>query len=576
MFNILQLSAEVLIEIFSSLFFTDILHCKLACRTFSEVISNSARLTYQIELQKAGMLDNPNCFMPMTDKLKMLKDRELAWATLDHKFVSTVEVPHEPSGLHDITPGAFLLGIEMQDEEFSTNGLQSLRLPSREGEEGFPQWSQFNLGMKILDFRPAIEEHDMIAFVVIVPCEEQTGWAKIMAVLRLYSNLDKAPAIALKPDIVVCYIQTDGITDPSVSIEIGGENLAIVVASDLGNLFIFNWKTGEQKHSTKDGPIIVYNLDIVFLREDILLHPCSHSNALLVYQVPQASCTDVQHQEEVVEQIYTLRLPALSSQSEYTGISVRTDPVCTSHAGFPRHVASTRPFTNDTSSSIIVFNFQVACRKDNSLTNWVAVVHKKSLLDFMKAEDRGKCNSSTSEIHSDIPWHHWSRSRTRWFKVDVYNSLFRMNSAGQRYVQLTGPEAGSEDDDDDDRHNTIHLFDFNPFHVKFMEKRGLQLLSEHHLIVLNVVGADGHGSDEENRIDSLDTEGVFDDPLEGYLPYVELIIDAGTDVDYDALFMDEERLVGIRTEEHTYKMKTEIINLLVHFILEQSLAAGSG
>lgn len=167
MVHILQLSPEVLIEIFSSLFLTDILRCKQACRTFSEVVSNSVRLTYQTELQKAGMLDNPYCSLSLVDKLQMLKDREIAWATLDHRFISTVQVPYPTSGMHDLTPGVFLLGREMPDEAFSTNGLQSVRLPSRGKEGESTQWNQFDLGMRILEFRPAIEEHDMIAFVVM-------------------------------------------------------------------------------------------------------------------------------------------------------------------------------------------------------------------------------------------------------------------------------------------------------------------------------------------------------------------------------------------------------------------------
>lgn len=117
-----------------------------------------------------------------------------------------------------------------------------------------------------------------------------------------------------------------------------------------------------------------------------------------------------------------------------------------------------------------------------------------------------------------------------------------MNCAGQRYVQLTRP--GSEDHE---RHNTIHLFDFNPFSVKFMAMHGPRLLTERHSVVLNVIRAEdqlkGEGKTMEN---TLDSKGIFEGPLEGDLPYVELIIDAGTEIDYDTFFMDEERLIGIR------------------------------
>lgn len=71
-----------------------------------------------------------------------------------------------------------------------------------------------------------------------------------MVVLRRHSDLNQAPAAALKPDILVCNIVAD-IDEPTVGIEIGGENIAVVVIShellDFNKLFIFNWKTGEQK-----------------------------------------------------------------------------------------------------------------------------------------------------------------------------------------------------------------------------------------------------------------------------------------------------------------------------------------
>ncbi|KDR71528.1 hypothetical protein GALMADRAFT_229497 [Galerina marginata CBS 339.88] len=65
MTRILGLSTEVLIEIFSSVFFTDLLSCKRTCQTFFDVLSNTIELNYQIELQKSGMQNNPACSLSL-------------------------------------------------------------------------------------------------------------------------------------------------------------------------------------------------------------------------------------------------------------------------------------------------------------------------------------------------------------------------------------------------------------------------------------------------------------------------------------------------------------------------------
>ena len=154
---------EILVEIFSNLRLRDLFACDGTCRVFHQLFTNSSSLKYGIELEKAGMIDNPYCQLPTPTKVKMLRERERAWNTFDWMFIRTKKVPSNTSPLYGLSADELFLGIESRAEEFVTTGIQYLKLPSTVGGEVTPiSWRRVEFGENVLDVGSAAEEHDLL------------------------------------------------------------------------------------------------------------------------------------------------------------------------------------------------------------------------------------------------------------------------------------------------------------------------------------------------------------------------------------------------------------------------------
>jgi hypothetical protein len=165
----LELPPEIFVEIFLEVHhLTDLLACKLVCRTFHQVFKDSTRLEYRIALERAGMINNSCCNLPTNTRIKMLRERERAWGHFDWKsFTTDIGVPQPSSPLHEVTSNAAVLGLmhtHIPGESVTTRGFQSAELAST-GEGVSADWNMVDMGEDILDFGVAIEEHDLLAYV---------------------------------------------------------------------------------------------------------------------------------------------------------------------------------------------------------------------------------------------------------------------------------------------------------------------------------------------------------------------------------------------------------------------------
>ncbi|KDR71530.1 hypothetical protein GALMADRAFT_789148 [Galerina marginata CBS 339.88] len=95
----------------------------------------------------------------------------------------------------------------------------------------------------------------------------------------------------------------------------------------------------------------------------------------------------------------------------------------------------------------------------------------------------------------------------------------------------------------DDR-DIIHIFNFNPFRVKFMAKHALSLIEQDQHAVLRVVGGDGVQTTTTENI--FPGGGVFTKDIVGMLPYVEVQKEGWGSYGYDGILIDEERLIRRR------------------------------
>jgi len=262
---ILTLPSEILIEIFAGVpRITDLL---TVCHVFHNTIKTSIRLNYWIELERAGMIDNPHCELSTTTKLEMLRERERSWGHFDWKFITNnLKVPSTSSLLYTVTPSAVILGLK---QGFRTVGFQSIKLPCTVGEVAPTAWKTVNVGEDVLAFGTSIEEHDLLAYVtrrytfiypnssfdIISFCSWTTNEVpsrqQLSLVLRHHSDQLKPHEDSSIPRIPICTCNPYQYTRVK-SVEIVGENVAttVMVSDDEDTitwLYIFDWKTGIEK-----------------------------------------------------------------------------------------------------------------------------------------------------------------------------------------------------------------------------------------------------------------------------------------------------------------------------------------
>lgn len=161
--HICDLPPELLIRILSFLTVPDLSSCLEVNVLFSVIIKESVLLQYLIATEIAGVRDNPNCTLDLATRLQRLDQRELAWSRFRPNFKTTIDIPHRPTGIYDLTGGLYLLG----DGIPVTKGLNCVVLPST--ESGPPlnelKWTRTSVGRKIVDVGLALQEHDLVAVV---------------------------------------------------------------------------------------------------------------------------------------------------------------------------------------------------------------------------------------------------------------------------------------------------------------------------------------------------------------------------------------------------------------------------
>jgi len=172
----LDLPMDVLTEIFAQLpHVSDVLASGQVCRLFHQIINSSTRLEYRIELEKAGMIDNPQCKLTTFTRLEMLRQREASWGGFNWKFrVPNVDIPtaQTSSEIHRVTSMSVMLGFIDSNSGpgmgggFKTTGFQAITLPSA-GDASSSEWEVVDVGEQIFEFGTAAEEHDLLAYTTL-------------------------------------------------------------------------------------------------------------------------------------------------------------------------------------------------------------------------------------------------------------------------------------------------------------------------------------------------------------------------------------------------------------------------
>jgi len=162
--SLFHIPPELLIRFLLYLSPHDIISCRRTCRMLYDMC-NEPVLRYLVQMERCAVNDDMLPGLGYFERLRILEEREEAWATLNFRRSVQVSVPFDPTDTYDFTGGAFLLGTRASlENDQPTFGHSYVSLPSL-SEDRKVEWKGFNLGISILDVGLAVHEHDLIAAV---------------------------------------------------------------------------------------------------------------------------------------------------------------------------------------------------------------------------------------------------------------------------------------------------------------------------------------------------------------------------------------------------------------------------
>ena len=127
-------------------------------------------LRYLVQMERCVVTDDLRPGLGFLERLRILENREGAWATLDFCRSVQVSVPFNSTSTYNFTGGALLLGTRPSHaDDQSTVGYSHISLPSlSDSQDQKLEWKGFSLGTEILDFALAAHEVDLVA--VLTAC----------------------------------------------------------------------------------------------------------------------------------------------------------------------------------------------------------------------------------------------------------------------------------------------------------------------------------------------------------------------------------------------------------------------
>jgi len=168
--SLLHIPPELVTRILLYLSPHDIILCGRTCRMLYDLCICPA-LRYLVQMERCAVSDDMRPGLGYIERLRILEDREEAWATLDFRRSVQVPVPFNSTSIYDFTGGALLLGTTLNPESRGdTVGYSYVTLPSVsdsdvQGEK--LEWKWCSLETKILDIGLAVHEHDLIAALTV-------------------------------------------------------------------------------------------------------------------------------------------------------------------------------------------------------------------------------------------------------------------------------------------------------------------------------------------------------------------------------------------------------------------------
>ncbi|KAJ4474169.1 hypothetical protein C8R41DRAFT_923933 [Lentinula lateritia] len=310
--SFLQLPVEILCDVLQVLSVRDLLQCNLVCKCLRRIINDSSALQFTIELARCRMKPAPISKLPVSSRLRILRDRENAWRTFSPKSQHRLKLNHSGT-VYEFAGGVYGTGKEIDRR---TAYITFYDLPSVTSGAQRSITHTFT-DVNVIDFTmdPAQD------LLVLVSMNEDSPYLYDLHLRTLSSN--EPHPLAPSP-ILPCYRKLPGLnlTEGAVQIQISGDVIGFLVKEALLSLRahfeVFKWR------AVFPNSCMVKSLfgidDFTFLSEDhfLLVEPNG------VFDVYSFSDSISDPSNPILRACY--ELPMLSPAYSFWYISLSTNP----------------------------------------------------------------------------------------------------------------------------------------------------------------------------------------------------------------------------------------------------------
>ncbi|KAF9445403.1 hypothetical protein P691DRAFT_271106 [Macrolepiota fuliginosa MF-IS2] len=539
--GLLDLPPRVVTRILLYLPFTSIVICQGVNRHLQALISGSPELQYYIHLKISGLIDNPLCDLPVSERLNRLLTRERYWEALDFNTNTIVDIPFRIQYFDTkLSPGIFY-GVTT-DEEFHHMQIPSILDLS-------VKWREVRAKQTIIPSGLCVHQHDLHVLVTTKPRTVYTSATGPSTGHEIQVHLNQLSTGEPHPDArrTVITFETEGnFGKPRVELGCAGDYL-LMILTDVAprnkpdeQVYVCEWKTGELKLRFS-APFDSYYYSL-FLNTQVFLLPNKRTGELEYWRIPKNPSGITPHQP-----FFVLSLPRLRPNNAFLGLSCRAEPNPGVHS-----CDASKPFYTDSRHAIAIFIIRVQSSESaQPMTHFTLFIHRSSLLQCL---ERFSAFTSLDDRPTPIPYEEWGPPVCRWFNSDPTSWL--ATTFGQRYI-APPPRAATE-------WAPLTLFDFNYSGV------AKALAAERRFAEARMLDEDGQSADYSPSSSRFRTKAVIQslDPLDdpdhcfentvySYLPCT-VRTSQGTHF-FDGLLLDEENILGLRTDGEECLAEVQIL-----------------
>ncbi|KAF9449346.1 hypothetical protein P691DRAFT_728064 [Macrolepiota fuliginosa MF-IS2] len=417
--TLLDLPPEILTHVLLYLPFTAVVTCKKINRHFRVLISESAKLQYYIHLGMYGMVDNPCCDIPISERLNQLLVREHRWEEFDFDFYRVIDVPAVAEyKRRQLSAGVFSILYE-------SGVLCTIQIPSEADQE--VEWKEVRIAPFLINSGKRVFEQDLQVLITAQPRVVDTILAGPHTVHEIQVHLDQLSTGKPHPDAqrAISFETGEELGEPWAGVECVGDNLVLVLWDGIGihapddQVYVYEWKTGELKMRLS-APFGAYRFPL-FLTVHIFLLPNAITSELEYWQIPRDMSEPTSNQP-----FFILSLPRLSCGMVFHEIycSARPNPT-----NGPQ--TASNPFYNNPHHAIVAFDVSIrSADRPRNVAGFAFFVHRSSLVGFLDIF------ASSTEQPTPVPYNDWGPSACRWFSgaIDDYLIGWTGGMFGQRYT----------------------------------------------------------------------------------------------------------------------------------------------